>query len=236
MDLIVSLSSLPTWLQSFLPGAEIDLLKLYMPRILFALFLGLLLGFERRKRGKVAGVRTHMIIAVCACLVTVSGLYLYEVTKNGDPLRLAHGIITGVGFVGAGVIIKRGLNATGITTSATILFSVAVGVACAIGLHWLAFLSTITMWFVVWLTYMIIPSRDYGGNVVRVVCPKAKWNELRHLFGPGARVDRVRHVSSANIEVNVHTNLGHNEVEKLIATQVFSDDILEIEFVDAPAD
>lgn len=236
MDLIVSLSSLPTWLQGFFSGADFELLAQYMPRILFALFLGLILGFERRNRGKVAGVRTHMIIAVCACLVTVSGVYLYDVTKTGDPLRLAHGIITGVGFVGAGVIIKRGLNATGITTSATILFSVAVGVACAIGLHWLAFLSTITMWLVVWLTYKVFPSRDYGGNVVRVVCPKTKWNELRHLFGPGARIDRVRHVSSTNIEVNVHANIGHNEVEKLIASQVFNDDILEIEFVDAPAD
>lgn len=234
MDYIVSLAS-SNWLGGFFTGADYDLLANYMPRILWALLLGLFLGLERRNRGKVAGVRTHMVIAVSACLVTVSGLFLYDVTKNGDPLRLAHGIITGVGFVGAGVIIKRGLNASGITTSATILLSVAVGVVCAVGLHWLALATTLLIWVVLWSTYFLFPSRDYGGNVVRVVCPKAKWNDLRHLFGPKAHIDRVRR-SGVNIEVNVHTNLGHDEVEKLIASQVFNDDIIEIEFVDAPMD
>jgi|AGTN01.3.fsa_nt_gi Uncharacterized membrane protein len=234
MEHIVSLAS-SNWLGGFFTGADYDLLIKYMPRILWALVLGLFLGVERRSRGKVSGVRTHMIIAVSACIATVSGLYMFDVTKNGDPLRLAHGIITGVGFVGAGVIIKRGLNATGLTTSATILLSVAIGVGCAIGLHVLALATTVVVWLSVWLTYKIFPSRDYGGNIVRVVCPKAKWNDLRHLFGPAAHIDRVRR-SGVNIEVNVHTNLGHDEVEKLIASQVFNDDIIEIEFIDAPLD
>lgn len=234
MEHIVSLAGFD-WLGGFFTGADYDLLVQYMPRILWSLVLGLFLGMERRNRGKVSGVRTHMIIAVSACIVTVSGLYMFEVTKNGDPLRLAHGIITGVGFVGAGVIIKRGLNATGLTTSATILLSVGIGVGCAIGLHALAFATTVVVWLAVWLTYKFFPSRDYGGNIVRVVCPKAKWNDLRHLFGPKAHIDRVRR-SGVNIEVNIHTDLGHDEVEKLIASQVFNEDIIEIEFIDAPLD
>src|SRR5690606_32381620 len=106
----------------------IELLELFLPRVGVALLLGVLLGLERRMRHKQAGGRTHMILAVTAALATACGQYLFDITHMGDAARMAQGVLAGVGFVGAGVIMRRGANSSGVTTAATIFFSIAVGI------------------------------------------------------------------------------------------------------------
>lgn len=230
-----SVTDLLQWLSPFLSNLDFDLLVVYMPKIIIAILLGGLLGWERRKRGKQAGIRTHMVLSAAACLVTVCGYYLFSVTHMGDPSRLSHGILAGVGFVGAGVIFKKGLNATGLTTSATILFAVGVGIACGLGLALVASATTLLVVVCLFISYRVFPSYDYGGNSLRVVCPKAKLNDIRKLFGPKAHVDRVSK-SGELVEAHVHTNLSHDELDKLIATQIHNDDIVAIELLDRVAD
>jgi uncharacterized membrane protein YhiD involved in acid resistance len=238
MDAVLanSLSAdLLAWARNLFSTIDFDLISTYMPKIVIAVFLGGLLGWERRIRGKQAGIRTHMVLSATACLVAVCGVYLFDISKSGDPARLAHGVLAGVGFVGAGVIFKRGVNTTGLTTSATILFSVGVGIACGLGLSLVATATVLLTIVSLWLSYRLFPSFDYGGNLLRVVCPISKFTEVRKLFGPKARAARVNKTGQL-IEAHIHTTLSYHELDKLIASLIHNDDIVAIEVLDRTVD
>lgn len=239
MDTVLASSApadIVAWLGSFFSTLDLDLISTYMPKICIAVFLGGLLGWERRIRGKQAGIRTHMVLSAAACLVAVCGVYLYDITKSGDPARLAHGVLAGVGFVGAGVIFKRGSNTTGLTTSATILFSVGVGIACGLGLALVATATVLLTIFSLYVSYKIFPSYDEGGNTLRVVCRVDKFTEIRKLFGPKAHADRVVNKSGQLVEVQIHTSLSHNELDGVIASLIHNDDVVAVEILDRPGD
>jgi putative Mg2+ transporter-C (MgtC) family protein len=124
-------------------------------RLLGAAILGAVIGFEREHAGKKAGLRTHMLVAAGTCVFVLGGL------GNGmghDAMsRVIQGIITGIGFVGAGSILKReeDKKIEGVTTSAAIWMAAAIGVACGLGGLGLALIATlltlvvlrITFWF-----------------------------------------------------------------------------------------
>lgn len=124
-------------------------------RLLGAAVLGAVIGFEREHAGKKAGLRTHMLVASGTCVFVLGGL------GNGmgqDAMsRVIQGIITGIGFVGAGSILKReeDKKIEGVTTSAAIWMAAAIGVACGLGGLGLALIATlltlvvlrITFWF-----------------------------------------------------------------------------------------
>ena len=159
-----STSNIGSWLTNFFSANELAIVEAYFPQLLVAMILGSLIGLERRYRAKQAGVRTYLVLTMTACLVAVTGYHIWEVTMAGDPTRLAHGVLTGVGFVGAGVIMRRGWNASGVTTAATILFSVGVGIACGMGMHFLASVATLMTLGFLTFTYKIFPNNDFGGK------------------------------------------------------------------------
>ncbi len=104
--------------------------------ILIAALLGGAVGLERQLRRKAAGLRTNMLICMGAALFT---LLAKETGVTSDSLtRVIQGIATGVGFLGAGVMIHQGMDIHGITTAATIWLVTAVGVACGLGLYGIA--------------------------------------------------------------------------------------------------
>ncbi|HKB32498.1 MAG TPA: MgtC/SapB family protein [Candidatus Dormibacteraeota bacterium] len=106
-----------------------------------ALLLGLVLGVEREYRGHPAGLKTMSLIAVGACLFT--GVGLLPAFKTGvDPTRIAAQIVTGVGFLGAGAILRLGNNVHGLTTAAMIWLAAAVGMAVGFGYFLLAGFTT----------------------------------------------------------------------------------------------
>jgi putative Mg2+ transporter-C (MgtC) family protein len=95
---------------------------------------GAVVGLERELAGKQAGIRTHMLVAVAAALAV--GLGTLVLGENvGDPTRVLHGIITGVGFIGAGVLIydRENASVSGLTTATTILLVAVLGAACGLG-------------------------------------------------------------------------------------------------------
>lgn len=112
----------------------------YLLRLVLAAVLGGLIGIEREMRMKEAGVRTHLIVCLTASLMMVVSKYgFFDLLGTGgislDPSRVAAGIVTGVGFLGAGIIFSRGHTISGLTTSAGIWATVGVGMALGAGMY-----------------------------------------------------------------------------------------------------
>lgn len=107
-------------------------------RLFIAGGLGVVVGFERELRGRDPGVRTHALVALGAALFTIAGAYGFEDvarSTNVDPARLAAQVATGIGFIGAGAIIRSGLSVRGLTTASTLWMSAALGVAAGAGVY-----------------------------------------------------------------------------------------------------
>jgi len=109
-------------------------------RLLLSAALGAALGFEREYRRKPAGLRTNILIAIGSALFTILSVSL--TTGTGDPSRVAGQIVTGIGFLGGGAILRNRDTVHGMTTAATIWVNAAIGVACGIGQYELATVST----------------------------------------------------------------------------------------------
>ena len=115
-------------------------------RIFLSVILGGIIGFERSKKGRPAGLRTHILVAMGSCLIMVTSLYIYELYKGKaslDPARIAAGVVTGIGFLGAGTIIRSPQEVKGLTTAASIWVSAGIGLAIGCGLYFASFLTTI---------------------------------------------------------------------------------------------
>jgi putative Mg2+ transporter-C (MgtC) family protein len=107
-------------------------------RLVLAFAAGAIIGFERSSRHQVAGLRTHILIAVGAALLMMLSIWIpqeYLGAKNGDPGRIAAQVVSGIGFLGAGAIIRLGNNIKGLTTAASLWLIAAVGLALGAGLY-----------------------------------------------------------------------------------------------------
>jgi putative Mg2+ transporter-C (MgtC) family protein len=105
--------------------------------VVLAALLGALLGFEREAANKSAGARTHMLVAGGSALAVSVGqlLFVSEGSGNGDPARALHAVLTGIGFLCAGAIIRRESGVEGLTTAASLWFAAAVGIAIGLQLY-----------------------------------------------------------------------------------------------------
>lgn len=108
-------------------------------RILISFIVGSAIGFEREYRSKAAGLRTIIMICLGSTIFTIVSLIIDPDSKD----RIASTIVTGVGFLGAGVIFKDGLSVTGLTTASTIWIASALGMAIGMGQYFVAFVSSI---------------------------------------------------------------------------------------------
>jgi putative Mg2+ transporter-C (MgtC) family protein len=114
-------------------------------RLLTATILGGLIGMERESKKRAAGFRTHVLVSVGSALVMVSSEYIFSQYKgltNLDPGRLGAQVISGIGFLGAGTIIREGANVKGLTTAASLWVVSCVGLAAGMGFYEAAILST----------------------------------------------------------------------------------------------
>lgn len=115
-------------------------------QLILATLLGMGLGVERSIAGKTAGMRTYALVSLGACLFTVTSVLVstaYIGTVDFDPLRIAAGIVTGIGFIGAGVIIFRENTQKGLTTAAGLWTVSGIGVAVGFGLYSIAVFTTL---------------------------------------------------------------------------------------------
>ena len=119
-------------------------------RVLAALVVGAAIGFERTFHGRPAGFRTHSLVCLSSSLLMLVTVYQNEWMTvvpidaiRTDPTRMAQGIMTGIGFLGAGVIFKEGLTVRGLTTAASIWITAAIGVLIGVGFHFAATLGAV---------------------------------------------------------------------------------------------
>ena len=123
-------------------------------RLLLAAVLGGAIGFQREKVGKPAGLRTHMLICIGAALFTVTSIYAFS--GNADPSRIAAGVVSGIGFLGAGAIIFRTADGyvAGLTTAATIWVAAGIGVAAGAGLYIASLVTTLITLIVLFIPHL----------------------------------------------------------------------------------
>lgn len=140
-------------------------------RLLAALVAGTIIGFERTYRGRPAGFRTHALVCMTSCLLMLVTVFQSQwvLEKSDylirlDPTRMAQGIMTGIGFLGAGVIMKEGLTVRGLTTAASIWITAAIGILAGIGFYFPLVVSvalTILVLSILRVIENLLPSEAY---------------------------------------------------------------------------
>lgn len=119
---------------------------LLLTRVLAACVLGSAIGLERELTNKYAGLRTHILVCLGSCIFTILSIYAFPAAvygSHGDPARISAQILTGIGFIGGGTVLRHGSSVYGLTTAATLWVSAAIGMACGTGMVDVAFLTTL---------------------------------------------------------------------------------------------
>jgi putative Mg2+ transporter-C (MgtC) family protein len=132
-----------TLLAEFSDVTDVEQITRILTRLLLAAVLGGVLGYEREHQGKAAGIRTHMLVAIGAALFVL--MPQQAGMEIADQSRVIQGIVTGIGFLGAGAIIKHRSeeDVKGLTTAAGVWLTGAIGIACGLGRESTAILSTL---------------------------------------------------------------------------------------------
>jgi putative Mg2+ transporter-C (MgtC) family protein len=136
-------------------------------RLVVAAALGGAIGVEREIRDREAGIRTHLLVSLGSALFTIVsayGLHAFQTSGDNvvraDPTRIAAQIVTGIGFLGAGAIIREGLSVRGLTTAGSLWVVAAIGMASGAGYYWPAVVTTLLTIFALWplriLAYRVI--------------------------------------------------------------------------------
>ena len=124
-------------------------------RILSALLLGFIIGLEREMTNKYAGLRTNILVCLGACIFTIISIYGFPTFADGDNVivsqatgvrdtaRIAAQVVTGIGFIGGGTVLRHGANVFGLTTAATLWVAASIGMACGAGMYSVAIIGTI---------------------------------------------------------------------------------------------
>lgn len=138
---------------SFLKSSQFLFQLELLLRIFIAFLCGAFIGHERKSRGKGAGTRTHSIVAIASCLLMIISQYGFmdflnhykgtNVNINHDPSRIAAQIVTGIGFLGAGMIFVHKKNVTGLTTAAGIWATAGIGMSVGAGMYFISISTTI---------------------------------------------------------------------------------------------
>ena len=113
-------------------GVHLSLLDIVI-RVVVAAVLGALIGLDRELSDQPAGLRTHILVTLGSMLFTITGAYVFSAGDKVDPTRVAAQVVTGIGFLGAGAILRQGVSVRGLTTAAGLWVTAAVGMAVGFG-------------------------------------------------------------------------------------------------------
>lgn len=118
-------------------------------RLVLSFLLGSVIGWEREKKGRRAGLRTHILVCMGSTLIMLTSLYIHDVYRGISqvaPGRIAAGVVTGIGFLGAGTIIRSKEGVRGLTTAASVWISAAIGLAVGCGYFSAALITTLIVY------------------------------------------------------------------------------------------
>lgn len=129
---------------------ELSFHLLILSRIIAAILFGFGIGLERELTNKHAGLRTHILVCLGSCVFTILSIYAFPMAVDqtnpqafGDPARVAAQILTGIGFIGGGTVLRHGSSVFGLTTAATLWVAASIGMACGAGMLDIAFWATL---------------------------------------------------------------------------------------------
>jgi putative Mg2+ transporter-C (MgtC) family protein len=191
-------------------------------RIIAALVAGSLIGVERSHRGRPAGFRTHAIVCMASSLLMLVTVYESHWFPRDsaarvilDPTRMAQGIMTGIGFVGAGAIIKEGFTVRGLTTAASIWITAAIGILTGVGFYFAALVGTIlvlgTLSTFRWIEARL-PTESYAIFMVR-------FRRDSSMSEPALReLIQATGFSLHNLSYRLHGELGQFEYRMVLRT------------------
>ncbi len=140
-------------------------------RLLAALLAGGIIGFQREQSNQPAGLRTHMLITVGSALMMMLSVYLpqnFDYLKNGDPGRIAAQVVSGIGFLGAGAIIRFGSSIKGLTTAATIWTTAGIGLAIGAGMIGEALIAVLIVFFIL-SGVEILEQRYFSRRIIKTI-------------------------------------------------------------------
>lgn len=217
---------------AFFEEGGIECLK----RLSCSVALSAIVGYERQRKGRPAGIRTHILVCLGATLLMIlSDAFAYELMESGanvwmDRGRIAQGIVTGVGFLGAGTIVNYGRDQHGLTTAAMIWFVAAVGIAVGAGMYMLATASTLIATFVVlvldtpyglkarvyYTLKMTLKISDFDMEVIVKTLRAQKKVKVKPL---GIEMDNENECVVVKLALNAKTDAQHISIQNTIIQQ-----------------
>lgn len=198
-----------------------DIINLdFVIRIAAAIILGFLLGLERELTNKYAGLRTHILVCLGACIFTIVSIYGFPTFADGDNVivhqatgirdtgRVAAQIVTGIGFIGAGTVLRNGPIIIGLTTAATLWISAAIGMTCGVGMFDVAVVTTLLA--VAVLTIIRVFEKKFIPTSIKhnrrfkisIYCNNEKIKEVHEYLSKN--VDNIEDFSSKKLVENPH--------------------------------
>lgn len=199
----------------------IFLLKIVI-RLILSVIVGLIIGSERAKHGRAAGMRTHTLVALGACLTSLMSVYLSEVVGvQGDIMRISAQVISGIGFLGAGmIIIKNNDIITGLTTAAGVWTTSIIGISLGYGFYTGAIICTV-LFLISVVLFSKFEKRKKSAETVYV--------EISDLYKTNNVVDEIVEILNGDLSYNVipakSGTLGH------IGLIVISGKVVDIEIL-----
>ena len=209
-------------------------------RLVLAFIAGALIGLERESHSKPAGFRTYIIISLGACLLMLLSIYIPQTFmdfKNGDPGRIAAGVVTGIGFLGAGAIMRFGLTVKGMTTAASIWAVAAVGMAIGAGFY-VAALAAVLILLIVLHVLEILENKLLGWTLIKRITVLGERRpgiveDVKSVFGANdIKIydwSMSERIEKSRIEYSAITKIGKSsDVQKLFEDLGALDGIKEI--------
>lgn len=193
-----------------------------LSRILAACVLGSAIGLERELTNKYAGLRTHILVCLGSAVFTILSIYAFPTAVDsshpqayGDPARIAAQVLTGIGFIGGGTVLRHGSAVYGLTTAATLWVAASIGMACGTGMLDLAVIATVLSVFVLVLIRLfeknVLVNNVKNTNRMRIIayCLEDK-SEIIHNF----IIDNFQHMH----EISKKRSEGDRNITKITAT------------------
>lgn len=207
----------------------------YLVRIFVAACLGLLIGSERKNRNKSAGIRTHVIVALGAALIMVVSKYGFMDVEKADAARVAAQVVSGIGFLGAGVIFVRNNLVNGLTTAAGIWATAGVGLALGAGMYVVGISSALLVLLIQFVMHRIAYFADVAsGGLIRMTLVKREgivqsmedYLQREKLSVISVKINKTKK-DEVKLEFDVVFPPGYKKT-KLLARLVEMDDVLAV--------
>ena len=207
---------------------EITLLSVLI-RVTAAFLLGGLLGLERGLKHRPAGLRTHMLVCIGACMIMLTNQYIFQVYQTGDPVRMGSQVVSGIGFLGAGTImVTKHSQITGLTTAAGLWATAAVGLTLGIGFYEAALLGSV----LILLTMTVVQILD--NRIHKSARRIDLYVELDNTLSIGAFAKMIRNTGAEVHDIQLDRGYGaDNAMRPLLVTVAIKDKYAREHFVDA---